>query len=230
MKTRPRFWAGLVPLAFLLAGALLSSCGGELAQLGGKFGAGAGAEKAPEIRLRGSGGNMEMILHPVAVWDEKDVAAPHKVEIGGREVFVRLRGGDFWDKPFVRAGLFWNARRENIYLPVAVFGPPVDIRGLEIRAGNSRATLRRAGDEFNYTPAGSWDSAETSSAAFELKPKMLRAVAAADFAQLIIKTNRGNLHLGLDVVGDDSEESVRRNARYLFALFAEKMAAAKGNG
>ena len=215
MKLRRLFFA------VLFAG-VLSSCGGGLpsgglgAQLGGA---------PPQIHKNEDGENVELVLNPVPVWDETNAADSKTVEVGGREVFARVRQGNFLERPFAKAGLFWHSRKEEIFVPVVVLGPPVKINGVEVRAGGNFSTLRRA-KNFKFTPAQSkWE--KVSSAAFEMKPSVLRAVAGEKTARMTVKTNRGNLHLGLDVVGEDSEAAVRRSARYMFAQFAGKIAEVK---
>lgn len=209
-------------IPFLFAGGL-SACGGELplGELGAQFGGG----EAPQVQKNEDGENVEMILHPVAVWDEQKTTPSQPVNIDGREVFVRFRKNDFLERPFVRVGLFWHSRKEKVFVPIVVLGPPVKIRAVEVRAGGNFALLRRA-ENFNFTPAQSkWDG-EISSAAFEMKPSMLRAIADEKTAYMRIKTNRGDLHLGLDVAGG-GEAEVRGNARYLFMQFADQMAEVK---
>ncbi len=217
MKNRRLF------LAVLLAG-VLSSCGGELplGDLGAQFGGGA----APEILQKEDGENVELVLHPVPVWDEHGAANSQTINIDGREIFVRVRDGDFLERPYVRAGLFWHSRKEEIFVPVVVLGPSVEIRKVEVRAGGSYSQLRRARN-FNFTPAKSKWEKRISSAAFEMKPAMLRAIAGEKTARLTVKTNRGDLYLGLDVAGGASESEVRGNARYMFARFADKIAEIK---
>ncbi|MGI9297577.1 MAG: hypothetical protein ACR2QC_06740 [Gammaproteobacteria bacterium] len=217
---------------FLAAGAL-SACGG-LSRLGEAAGGlpqfGADDGDAPAIQRNAKDGDVELILHPIAVWDETGVSPSAKISADGREFMARPRDTGFLERPFARAGLFWHSRLDHIFMPVVVLGPPAEIRKVEIHAGGNRAQLRRAPDSFKFTPAQAGGSQKISSAVFELKPRTLRAVSAADTARLIVSTNRGVLNLGLDVVGGDSPEDFRRNARILFAQFAEKMAAEKKAG
>lgn len=213
---------------FLAAGGL-SACGG-LSLDDAKFPKfGAGGDDAPAIQRNAGGGDVELILNPVPVWDETGVSPSAKVSADGREFLVRPRETGVFEPPFARAGLFWHSRLDNIFMPVVVLGPPAKIRKVEIRAGSSRALLRRAPESFKFTPAQT-GKGKISSAVFELKPKMLRAVSASDTVHLIVSTDRGVLNLGLDVVGGDSPDDYRRNARVLFAQFAEKMAAEQAGG
>lgn len=187
-----------------------------------------GAKDAPSIQRVASGDNVELILHPVAVWDETGAAPPVKVSADGREFMARQRTTSFLEKSFARAGLFWDSRLTHIFMPIVVLGPPVDIRRVEVFAGGNQALLRRANSNFKFAPSqSSLDKDEISSAVFEMKSGTLRAVAAADTARLVIHTNRGILNLGLDVVVGDSPDDYQRNARVLFAQFAEKMTAEK---
>lgn len=209
----------------LLLAALLSACSGDIAQL-----TQIGTPAAPPIEQKTNGESTEIILHPVAVWEEANAAASQQVSVDGHVVKVRRRSGDFWDKAFVRAGLFWHSRKNNIFVPVVVLGPPVKIRQVEIRAGNRVSLLRRAAN-FKFTPSGSQLAKDKqSSAAFEMKPEMLAQIVTGETAHMVVRTNRGNLHLGLDVVNGDSPSVVRGNARYLFSRFSEKMAQVKENG
>ena len=185
-------------------------------------------ENAPSILRAAKGENVELILHPVPVWDEFGASSSAiTIESDGGKYAARPRKTGFLEKPYARAGLFWNSRLEYVLLPIVIVGPPADIRGAEIQAGANRAILRRADDNFTFTPARqSGEDGRISSAVFQMKIKTLRAIAAADTAQIVVNTSRGVLKLGLDVAADNSSPSdYRRNARALFAQFSAKIAA-----
>ena len=208
----------------LLPALVLAACTDEISRLG-QIGA-----PPPAIEQKTDGRDTEIILHPVAVWEERDAGDSRQVSVDGHVAQVRPRSGGFWDKSFVRTGLFWHSRKDNIFVPVVVLGPTAKINQVEMRAGNRTALLRRA-DNFKFTPGGEKSKkGGQSAAAFEMKPEMLAAIVNGDTAHMIIHTNRGNLHLGLDVVKNDSPSAVRENARYLFARFAEKVAQVKRGG
>ena len=217
--------------ALLLSAGALSACGSapqfadfKVPQFGG------GGGEAPEIQRNAKDGDVELVLHPLSVWDEIGVSDSETIAADGREFLARRRGTSLWEKPFARAGLFWHSRVEHIFMPLVVLGPPAEIRKVEIRAGGSRALLRRARN-FEFTPARrSSDAGKVSSAVFEMKPETLRAVAASDTARLVVSTDRGILNLGLDVVAGDSADDYRRNARVAFARFAAKIAAEEKAG
>ena len=177
------------------------------------------------IERRQTQDGVELVLQPVDVWDTQKTVEHMTVFIDGAPFKARQRASGFLEKPYVRAGLFWSSRAEKVFLPVMVTGPKVDIRSVEIRAGGDFARLRLARN-FTFTPAISPEELKkVSFAAFEMNPGTLRAIANADTARMTINTNRGALHMGLDVVGKRSEEDVSRNARVLFARFAGQMAA-----
>ncbi len=205
---------------------LLSSCGGNLSQ----FGVTTVGNDATTIEKREKDGDVELILHPVAVWDERGAAESETINVDGKDIQVRVRKKDIFEKSFVKMGLFWHSRGKNIFVPVSVSGPSVEIRQLEIYAGGNFSVLKRA-KNFNYTPGKSkFNSDKISFAAFEMKPSLLAALVKADTVEAVIKTSRGNLKLGLDVVAGDSISDARINARRLFSVFADKIAANKRGG
>ena len=221
--------ARLVAL-FLATGALSACDFRDIGNLNINSAPSSGDKKLPVIQRNAQDGNVELVLHPVLVWDEDGASPPKTVASKGRKFIVRHRRASFLEKPYARAGLFWHSRLDYIFMPIVVLEAETEIRQVEIRAGANRANLRPAKDDFKFTPARTTGGGEVSAAVFELKPKTLRAISGAEEVRLIINTNHGVLNLGLDVVSGNSPDDYRRNARTLFADFAAQMAAEQAGG
>ena len=202
---------------FLVVPVVLSACGGSTISISEAW-----DSQQPEVRKhRDNFGHVEVVLDPVKVWDDKNASAPVSVKIGGQNLFMRKYGGDIFDKAWAQMGLFWHSKSKNIVVPIVVFELAVKIHQVEIRTSEQQALLPMA-EDFDFTPGKlRFDSRPMSSAAFVMPPQLLEAIVNEKIAQLIIKTDRGNMHVGLDVVHGDAEADLRRNAKYLFALFAD---------
>ncbi|MDM5147213.1 hypothetical protein NQX30_02320 [Candidatus Persebacteraceae bacterium Df01] len=207
----------MLRLLLLSAVVLLQSC------VGGSLG------EPPSIRSNSNDvGDVELVLDPVNVWYEKNTSESVQVEVDGRAFYVRKRhSGGVFEQAWAQAGLFWHSRGKKVFLTIVTFGPKVTIHEVSIWAGKNYGLLSKARN-FQFTPGISkLDTRETSSAAFEMNSSLLQAVADAETAQMVIKTSRGNLKMGLDVMSGDTEADLRRSARYLFTSFADKVKAAQ---
>ena len=208
-------------LVILFTG-VLSACGS-----GSPFAQLTSGNNTPTIEQTLEGEYSQLILSPIEVWDEQNVTAPELTNVNGYEIFVRRRETHVFEKPYVRAGLFWNSRLPHAFLPIVVLGPKADINGVSVRAGKIYQSLRPARN-FSFTPTKSkWETQPLSSATFEIEPALLRAIADEKTAQLTIKTNRGTLRVGLDVVSIIDTLGIDNNARVWFAQFMDRMTEAQ---
>ena len=159
---------------------------------------------------------MELILHPVPVWDGGGAVSQTVALDGGGDIVVRVRSTSILDRAYVRMGLFWHSRREIIFVPVEVLGPPAKTAaGADCpRATMSRCCNRRRA--FILPPAvralNYWAEKKPSTAAFEMTPETLAAIATAARAEAVIETNRGNLAVALDAATGDVGRRRRRRA------------------
>lgn len=211
-----------IKMRWILPAILLLAAGGctQIKSVGG-FG------EAPTINTRLQGDSVELVLNPLTVWEQQKNLRITAVDIDGIITQVRLREGDLWEVPYVRAGLFWSSKDTAIILPVAVEQrQPLKIRGAEIIADSHVATLQLA-HNFKFTPGGSNPQYVISKASFRLPEETLRAISKSQTAQLVLKTHRGDLSLGLDIV--KSSKQAQSNARFMFSLFSREMAAVKAN-
>lgn len=196
---------------------------GALCMLSLALAGAAGAQDFSGIEERGADETRELVLRPIEVWDERRTGEPQKVEAEGREFSVRLRSAESGEYPYARVGLLWHARAENMFMPVVLLGESVDILGAEIRAGAVRAPLEPA-RRFQFTPARSDDDeSEPSWAVFSVPFSLLKEIAYAPRVHLIVRTDRGTINLGPDIVADESPDALRRNLRYLLAQMAERI-------
>ncbi|WOV91921.1 MAG: hypothetical protein R1F54_04650 [Candidatus Zeuxoniibacter abyssi] len=210
----------LVIALFLLTATLLSACGEQLSGLD-LSGLSVGKADQEIKQFDGDGGDVELRLDPVDVWDDIKTE-PVKVEIDGRELYVRKRPGGTFEHAWVRMGLFWHSKTDYVYVPIVVLGPPVEIRELRVDAGPSFALLKKA-ENFHFEPGSRiFDGKkEKSSAVFIMSINMLSLIASSKTARLSVKTNRGNLNVGLGVVVGNSINNLRGNAKNLIAQFKD---------
>lgn len=232
-KLALRLPALFVGAGALLAGALLvSGCGGEpLENRSGLLSIGTGSSgfladlDGPEVTMREKGGNIELILQPVPVWEDIK-AQTVEVPVSGKGVYVRPRDGSTWEKPYARVGLFWNSQDGKVIMPVVIEQKrAIRIRSAELYAGNHSATLRIA-PNFKFKPGGNLNLV-ASHESFHLPFDMLKAVSESRTAQLVLKTHRGDLPLGLDVVNNADPKDAYGTARYQFYLFTREVVAVR---
>ena len=128
-----------------------------------------------------------MRLDPVDVWDDIKTE-PVKVEIDGRELYVRKRPGGTFEHAWVRMGLFGILKR-IMFMFRLWFRPPVEIRELRVDAGPSFALLKKA-ENFHFEPGSRiFDGKkEKSSAVFIMSINMLSLIASSKTARLSVKT------------------------------------------
>ena len=204
----------------LLTAMLLSACGAQIS--GFDLSSLSVGKTAQEIkRFDGGSGDVELRLDPVDVWEDIKTE-PVKVEIDGRELYVRKRPGGTFESAWVRMGLLWNSKTNYAYVPIVVLGPPVEIREIRVDAGPSFALLKKA-ENFHFKPGSRiFDGKkEKSSAVFIMPISVLSLIASSKTARLSVKTNRGNLNVGLGVVAGDSINNLRGNAKNLIAQFKD---------
>ena len=211
---------------------MLASCGdGSLSSLQNISGNISGAVKKQAIEQRQNGSEIELVLSPISVWDDSNTAEESvEVLIDKRPVKIRMRKKDFIEQPYVRIGLLWNSRLDKIYVPVVFFGDGLtDIRRMEIYTDKGFSVLGKADKDvkFNYKNS-SLSGGKVFTKVFEMKPHILNSMMDSNTVKIVIKTSRGNLNLGLDIVTDASPQTVEQNARYLFTTFANRMASIKG--
>ena len=121
---------------------MLSACGGGAAFSGAKTAA---------IEKRDNGKDVELILHPVPVWDGGGAVSQTVALDGGGDIVVRVRSTGILDRAYVRMGLFWHSRREIIFVPVEVLGPPAKLRaGADCRRRPCRGAATAQG--FHFAP------------------------------------------------------------------------------
>ncbi len=205
-------------LVLLLATILLSACAEQFAELNLNVGGG-----EPDVlikRFDGENNDVELRLDPVYVWDNINVES-EKVKVDGRELYVRKRpSGGIFERAWVRLGVFWHSKTDYVFIPIVVLGSPVEIRGLLINSGQSRASLKKA-DNIKFKPGSKMFDSDNkkSSAVFKMSLKVFKTITSAKKTQVVIQTNRGNLAVGLDVVTGDSTDDLRTNAKNLIVQF-----------
>lgn len=174
-------------------------------------------------------GNVELILEPVDVWDNGDAGDAETFTVNEQQLSFRVRSAELLDQAWVRLGLFWHSRQDNIQMPlVIVGGPPVTIRRVQIQAGRSRETLQPA-KNFNFTAGKRPLDDVLHSGAFSITPEMLSAIAEADDVYVTILTSRGVLRVNLAVVTGSSDNQLASSAKYQFADFSRRQQAIAAN-
>ena len=213
-----------LPILLILAAAMLSACGGGAAFSGAKTAA---------IEKRDNGKDVELILHPVPVWDGGGAVSQTVALDGGGDIVVRVRSTSILDRAYVRMGLFWHSRREIIFVPVEVLGPPAKLRRVRIVAGDHVAVLQPA-QGFHFAPGRPrvklLGGKKPSTAAFEMTPETLAAIASSARAEAVIETNRGNLAVALDAATGESAAAAAASAKRQFGLFLERRKENLGGG
>ena len=170
-------------------------------------------------------GGVQLVLDPVDVWSEAGLGQPFKSdEIGGNLQF-RKRGKEMLERAWVRLGMFWNSRRDDIVLTAVVYQPAVTIRQMTILInGKKYPVLPAQGFRFS-PPQGAFDK-DASAAAFSMPPSFLYEIVDGGETAFVLSTNRGVLRVNLTAVVDDSPQGLRRSANYLFSEFHRKRLAA----
>ncbi len=169
-------------------------------------------------------GGMELILYPVAVWGEAGASSPVIIKAGGREVYVRKRRGKWLARPRVKMGLFWNSRGDDVYLLVAVSGPPANIRAVEVHYDGGARELAGA-DNVRFHPGRNiWDGGDGKTpAAFAVSPEVFVDMLKSGESRVLVRTGGGVLELDLGALRRDSSTAMRHNAKVLFWQFYDKM-------
>lgn len=172
-------------------------------------------------------GGTELVLYPVAVWGDADASSPVATLAGGREVYLRKRRGRWLDRARVKMGLFWNSRGKDVYLLVAVSGPPDNVRGVRVNYGgddDGGLRLARAGNVSLVPGRNVWDGGDGKTpAVYAMKPEVFAAMLAAEKSRVAVDIGGGTLELDLGTLGDDSPRASRENAKVLFWQFYDKM-------
>ena len=169
---------------------------------------------------------VELVLYPVAVWGDKDASAPVATEVGGREVYLRKRRGRWLDRARAKMGLFWNSRGDDIYLLVAVSGPPAYVRGVRVHYGGDDGglLLADAGNVRLIPGRNIWDGGDGKTpAVYAIKPEVFADMLAAEESRVSVDIGDGLLELDLGALGDDSSRAAHENAKVLFWQFYDKM-------
>ena len=189
----------------------------------------ASQNKSGAIERSEKDGAVQLILHPVPVWDDKGASEPVSAKVDGRSVYVRKRRGGAFEQPWVKMGLLWNSSVEEVYIPVVVFGPPVDIRWLEFhREGGGRQKLDKARN-VSFTPGVNfWErNRKMSSGVFSAPLEVLDDMVSSKVSRVAVNTNRGYLYVDLGALSGDSPSATRQNAKVLFSQFNEMRAASQ---
>ncbi len=179
----------------------------------------------PKIERAEKDGSVELVLYPVAVWDEKGATEPVRVDVGGENVYLRKAQRSPLARPWVKMGLLWNSRGDGVYVPVVVFGPPADIYGLEFAGEGGREKLEKARN-VSFEPGGDdfWGGGRRqSSAVFRIGANALESFLASPLSRVVVRTNRGALILDLGALGGDTEAATRANAKVMFSRFVRQM-------
>lgn len=170
-------------------------------------------------------GGVELVLYPVAVWGGRGASPPVVAEVGGREILVRKRRGGLLDRPRVKMGLFWNSRGDDVYLLVAVSGPPAIIRGVELHYdGGGIRRLAEAGNVRLIPGRNVWDGGDGKSpAVYAMKPDVFSAMLNSGGSRVLVDDGDGVLDLDWGSLRGDSPAAMRQNAKVLFWQFYDKM-------
>lgn len=205
----PRF------IGLLLTAALLSGCGVSLPT---PLAPSAGA---PEIqRSTNDAGDVELILDPVDVWEEKGLGSPFVNKEVGDGLTFRKRPKEIFERTWVRLGLFWHSRRDDVILTAVIYQPSIKFRRLQVFTAAGTTALTPATD-FSFTPPKGFLDRDVSSAVFSMPPSLLQDIADGE-TSVAISTNRGSLRVNLSAVVGDSPTVLRQSAKYLFAAFAKR--------
>lgn len=174
-------------------------------------------------QISNDAGEVEIILDPIEVWEERGAAPPQSFTVDDKDIEVRLlKSGDWQDKSWVKVGLFWHSKMKKVMMPVVVLGPPVEISRIQLVFGDSRVTPPKAKNFSFSTGKPLFGSSTASSSSFEVRREHLRKIIKEQNPKLIIETHRGNLLVNLSVTAMD-ENNLNKSLKYLFADFYAKM-------
>lgn len=166
-------------------------------------------------------GSTELILHPVDIWDSEGGGETFTETVDGHELHFRHRPSSTFERAWVRVGLFWHSKSKKIFVPVAVVGPDVEIKQMQLVIDSKRNLLGKA-KNFNFSPEKRPLDRRVSGSAFTMTPRTLRTMIAAKEPHIIIGTNRGNLRVDLSAVPSREQSALTDSAMYLFAEFAAR--------
>jgi len=170
-------------------------------------------------------GDVELVLDPVDLWDAKGLGKPFRADDIDKNLQFRKRNKELLERAWVRLGLFWHSRRDDIVLTAVIYQPSVTIRQMTLLVNGKKYPVLPA-QGFNFTPPKGLFDKDASAAAFSLPPTFLYEIVAGGETSFVLDTNRGTLRVNLSAVVDDSPQALRRSANYLFAEFARKQRAA----
>lgn len=178
-------------------------------------------------------GGVQLILDPVDLWGGGTATGEQQTRtVGGQTITFRVyeeRG--FFERAYVRLGLFWDSRRKSrIYMPVVIVGnPSVKVLAAYFKTDGERVQLRPAGEDFQFTaPMRLMDGGSIhSTGAFILPAEVLAKVGDAEKAEVFLRTDQGDLWLDFAVARGIGyrDHVLLASAKYQFAEFYRRVRA-----